>query len=238
MMGVGAGARPRTRGAFLIRFDKVERLTHWSTAALFTILILTGLALYFPSVGSLVGRRHLVAQIHLWTGVALPVPVLLALVGPWGSRFRQDVRRINLWTRREIRWLRTLGRAGGPIVDKFNPGQKLNAIFIAGTIVVMFATGFVLEWFGFFPLGWRTGATFVHDVFALAVSVVIVGHVLFAVTHRDALRSMFKGSVTENWARTHASVWFREQSRPIAPNTGPEEGDRRRVGRRRARSRW
>src|SRR5579872_4933709 len=210
MMAARAGTRPNGREALLIRFDKLERLTHWSTAALFTILILTGVALYFPSVGSLFGRRHLVAQIHLWIGVALPVPILLALVGPWGGRFRQDVRRINLWTHREIHWLRTLGRTGGPIVDKFNPGQKLNAIFVAGTIVVMFATGFVLEWFGFFPLDWRTGATFVHDVFALAVSVVIVGHVLFAITHRDALRSMLKGWVTENWARTHALVWFRE----------------------------
>jgi formate dehydrogenase subunit gamma len=222
-MAVRAGTRPNAREARLVRFDKVERLTHWSTAALFAVLILTGVALYFPSVGSLVGRRHLVAQIHIWTGVALPVPILLALVGPWGTRFRQDVRRINLWTPKEIRWLRTLGRSGG-IVDKFNPGQKLNAIFIAGTIVVMFATGFVLEWFGFFPLGWRTGATFVHDVFALAVSVVIVGHVLFAVTHRDALRSMLTGWITENWARTHALVWFREQRRSIAQTTRPEDG--------------
>src|SRR5579872_2075208 len=105
MMAARAGTRPNGREALLIRFDKLERLTHWSTAVLFTILILTGLALYFPSVGSLFGRRHLIAQIHLWTGVALPVPILLALVGPWGRWFRKDVHRINMWTLREIRWL-------------------------------------------------------------------------------------------------------------------------------------
>lgn len=194
----------------VLRFDGVERATHWSTAVLFAILMLTGIALYFPSVGSLFGRRHLVEQIHLWTGIVLPVPVIVALLGPWGARFRRDVRRVNLWTRQELRWLRTLGRSG-PALDKFNPGQKLNAIFVGAAIVVMFATGFVLQWFGFFPLGWRTGATFVHDVFALAIFVVVAGHLLFALTHREALVSMFKGWVSEGWARTHASAWLGEE---------------------------
>jgi formate dehydrogenase subunit gamma len=180
-------------------------------AILFTILMLTALALYFPSVGALFGRRHLIAQIHLWTGIVLPVPVMLAVAGPWGRRFRGDIRRINNWTPKEIRWLRTLGQHGGPVVDKFNPGQKLNAIFIASSVVVMFATGFVLQWFGFFPLGWRTGATLVHDVFAVGIFVVVLGHVLFAVTHRDALRSMFRGWVSETWARRHASAWLSEE---------------------------
>jgi formate dehydrogenase subunit gamma len=137
--------------------------------------------------------------------------VLVALVSPWGGRLRRDLRRINGWTRDEIRWLLTLGRQGGPVVDKFNPGQKLNAIFIGSAIVVMFGTGFILEWFGFFPLGWRTGATFVHDVFALAIFVVVLGHILFALTHRDALRSMVRGWVTETWARKKASAWLEEE---------------------------
>jgi formate dehydrogenase subunit gamma len=195
----------------LVRFDRIERATHWSTAFLFTILMATGLALYFPSVGAIFGRRELVAQLHLWTGIVLPVPILLAVIGPWGRQLRHDLNRINRWTHSEIRWLRTLGREGESVTDKFNPGQKLNTIFIGSSIVVMFATGFILRWFGFFPLGWRTGATFVHDVFALAIFIVVAGHILFAVTHRDALRSMFRGWVTENWARKHAKAWMEEE---------------------------
>jgi formate dehydrogenase subunit gamma len=196
----------------IVRFDRLERFTHWTMAFLFAILMATGLALYFPAVGNLVGRRHLVAQIHLWTGVVLPGVVIAALVSPWGRRLRRDLRRINGWTRDEIRWLLTLGREGGPVIDKFNPGQKLNAIFIGSSIVVMFGTGFILEWFGFFPLGWRTGATLVHDVFALAIFVVVFGHILFALTHRDALRSMVRGWVTETWARKKASAWLEEET--------------------------
>ena len=194
----------------VVRFDRTQRSVHWATAVLFGILMATALPLYFASIGSLVGRRELVAQIHLWAGVALPVPLVVALIGPWGARLRRDIRRFNVWTTDEIRWLRTLGRAGGPVVDKFNPGQKLNAIFVASAIVVMLATGCVLKWFRFFPLDWRTGATLVHDVFALAVFVVVFGHVVLALTHRDALRSIFRGWVSRGWARRHAPQWLEE----------------------------
>ena len=64
-------------------------------------------------------------------------------------------------------------------------GQKLNALFIGAAIVVMLVTGSIMQWFRFFPVPWRTGATFVHDVFALAIFVVVSGHIVVALTHRD-----------------------------------------------------
>ena len=186
-------------------------MAHWATALLFGILMATALPLYFVQVESIIGRRALMADIHTWSGVALPVPLIISLAGPWGARMRRDVRRFNLWTATEVRWLWSVGRERIPKPDKFNPGQKLNALFIAGAIVVMFGTGFVLKWFRFFPLSWRTGATFVHDVLALGVFIVVFGHIAFALTHRDALRSMIKGWVTEVWASRNASAWLKEE---------------------------
>ena len=123
---------------------------------------------------------------------------------------RRDVRRINYWTRDEVRWIKSLGKT--PLVaDKFNPGQKLNAIFNGATILVMLATGSMLQWFRFFPVSWRTGATMVHDVFAFTALVVIIGHIVMALTHRDSLRSILKGWVSEGWAAAHASGWLKEQ---------------------------
>jgi formate dehydrogenase subunit gamma len=194
----------------ILRFDRVQRAVHWANAALFGILMFTAIPLYFGSFAGIVFPRHEIAEIHLWTGISLPVPIIVSLLGPWGSQMRRDVRRINRWARDEIRWLKTLGRT--PLVaDKFNPGQKLNAIFIGGTIVVMLATGSILQWFRFFPVSWRTGATFVHDVLAFAVFAVVFGHIAFAVTHRDAMRSMIKGWVTEKWAAHHAAGWLKEK---------------------------
>jgi formate dehydrogenase subunit gamma len=172
--------------------------------------MLTALPLYFSQVESIVGRRLLVAQIHTWSGVALPVPLIISLAGPWGVALRRDFKRFSLWSTDELHWLLTRGKYRLRESGKFNPGQKLNAIFIGGAIVVMLATGSILKWFDLFPLSWRTGATLVHDVFALAIFVVVFGHIGMALTHRDALRSMFKGWVPEKWARQHAPGWLNE----------------------------
>jgi cytochrome b subunit of formate dehydrogenase len=50
----------------------------------------------------------------------------------------------------------------------------------------------------------------VHDVFAFAIFAVVIGHIIMALTHRDALRSMFTGWVSESWARKHAPSWLNE----------------------------
>jgi formate dehydrogenase subunit gamma len=215
-----AGARGRS-AARIVRFDAVQRTAHWANALLFGILMLTALPLYFGSLAGIVGRRTLVEQVHLWAGITLPVPLLIALLGPWGIRFRRDLRRINLWTRDELTWLKALGRRAPQVVDKFNPGQKLNAIFTGAAIVVMLATGAMLKWFRFFPLGWRTGATFVHDVFAFAIFIVVAGHVLFALAHPDSLRSMIRGWVTTAWAARHAPGWLAEEQSEMEPETVP-----------------
>jgi formate dehydrogenase subunit gamma len=201
----------------IVRFDRVQRAAHWANALLFGILMVTALPLYFGSLADVVGRRALVADIHLWTGVALPIPIIVSVLGPWGAQMRRDLRRINVWTKDEVAWLRAFGRRAPKVIDKFNPGQKLNAIFIGGSIVIMLATGSVLKWFRFFPVSWRTGATFVHDVLAFAIFVVVAGHILFAVTHWDSLRSMIKGWVSEEWAARHAPGWLREE-KPVAEN--------------------
>ena len=84
------------------------------------------------------------------------------------------------------------------------------AEIVYDAIVVMLGTESILKWFRFFPVNWRTGATFVHDVFAAAVFLVVFGHIAFAMTHRDALRSMFKGWVTQSWAKRNAAGWLKE----------------------------
>ncbi|MGH9088530.1 MAG: cytochrome b/b6 domain-containing protein [Acidimicrobiales bacterium] len=205
----------------LLRFDRVQRAAHWATALLFGILIVTALPLYFASIERLVGRHVLLAQVHLWAGVALPVPLLAAVAGPWGARLRRDLRRANRWQQDELHWLWTFGRAGRD-GDKLNPGQKLNTIFVGGAIVVMLGTGCILEWFGLFPVSWRTGATFVHEVLALAVVVVVVGHIALALSHPDSLRSMVRGWVGRGWAERHAPWWLAEEdAADRAANEGP-----------------
>lgn len=189
----------------------MQRAAHWANAVIFGVLVATALPLYFPSVERVVGRHVLVAMIHVWAGIAWPVPLVVSLIGPWGARMRRDARRFNRWTRKELKWLWRFGGVAGVDLDKFNPGQKLNAVFIAGSIVVFLASGIVMKWFGLFPVGWRTGATFVHEALTFLIVAVVVGHLIMAFTHRDSLRSMVRGWVTVAWARRHAPRWAREE---------------------------
>ncbi len=203
---IGTPSQPVRR---LLRFDEVQRAAHWANALLFAVLMATALPLYLGSLGGLVGRRHLLAEIHLWAGLALPLPLVVSLLGPWGVRMRRDIRRCNLWTREEVRWIRSAGTSTLD-ADKFNPGQKLNVAFTGGVIVVMLASGAVMHWFGAVPVSWRTGATFVHDACAFAVFAVVAVHVVLALAHRDALRSMVTGRISTAWAARHVPAWLRE----------------------------
>jgi len=198
--------KPPTRRAPRRRFDAVQRTTHWVMALLFGVVMFTAIPLYFGSFFGVVFPRHEIQLIHLWCGLALPVPIIVSVLGPWGRSMRRDVRRFSIWSREEIHWLRTMGQSRLR-TDKFNPGQKANALFVGIAIVVMLVTGAMLQWFRFFSVSWRTGATMTHDAFALVIFIVVAGHILMALTHPEALKSMIRGTVSERWVARHAPGW-------------------------------
>ena len=199
-------AQPR----HLLRFDRVERALHWSNAILFGVLLVTAAVLYVGQLSTVVGRRDLIREIHVIAGLLLPAPLLLSLVGPWRRGVVADLREFNRFDRDDLRWLRTRGRDKSVRLRKFNPGQKLNAAFVAGAIGVFLITGSIMYWYAPFPLEWRTGATFVHDWTGFAITLVIAGHIWMALSDFDALGAMFRGWIPAWWARLHRPRWYEE----------------------------
>ena len=193
----------------LERFDRLERTVHWTTAALFFTVMLTGAALYAGPISALVGRRELVRTLHVVAGFGLPVPLLVGLLGRRGANLRADLGRINRWIPDDRVWLRRRTRDRARL-GKFNPGQKLNATFLGAAIVLMLGTGIMMKWFESFPLSWRTGATFVHDWVALGVWIAVIGHIVFAMRDTEALASMRRGKISARWARTKRPRWYEE----------------------------
>jgi formate dehydrogenase subunit gamma len=197
--------------AVIDRFDRVERTVHWATATLFFFLMATGAALYAGPISTVVGHRDVVRNVHVLAGLALPVPMLTSLIGRWGRALRRDLRRLSRWSSDDRAWLRPRARPSAKL-GKFNPGQKLNAVFLGAAAIVMMATGVVLKWFSLFSLGTRTGATFVHDWFALGIWLAVGGHIFFAMRDPIALAGMLRGSVTARWARTRRPRWYEEET--------------------------
>lgn len=193
----------------LHRFSRAERWVHWSTGALVLICILTAAILYNGSLAVLVGNRGIVETIHVYCGFALPVPILLGLAS---RAYRADLSRLNRFTKPDWLWLRSKRRRlAGTEVGKFNAGQKLNAALSAGSILVLLGTGTVMYFPALTRLAWRTGATLIHDWFALAFGILVVGHLMYALRDREAMRGMLSGSVRKSWAADEHELWAAEE---------------------------
>jgi formate dehydrogenase subunit gamma len=143
--------------------------------------------------------------VHVLAGLALPVPVL---IGWLSAAYRADLRELNRFHPVDAEWLRSSDRRSGRLrVGKFNAGQKLNAAFVAGAIVVQLASGVIMQYGRHWPLYLRSGATFVHDWLAAAVAVTIAGHLYLAYRDPDARRGMRTGRVSLRWAKREHRGW-------------------------------
>jgi formate dehydrogenase subunit gamma len=202
------------------RFSRAERMIHRTTAILMTTCILTAAVLYNGSISIAVGHRHLVELIHVYCGFALPVPMLLGILS---FAYRADLRHLGRFTPADYRWLRTRARRDGTItVGKFNAGQKLNASLSSGSILVLLGTGVLMYFVRLAPLPWRSGATFVHDWFSLALGLLVVGHVIFALKDPEARHGMRTGSVSRSWARTEHAGWLHDLESAAATESAAE----------------
>jgi formate dehydrogenase subunit gamma len=196
-------------GATLARFSPGERWVHRSTGLLMGACLLSAFVLYYGPISLAVGHRHVVELVHVWAGYALPVPLVLGLAS---SAFRADVRVLNRFSREDWRWLRSKNRREGSFaVGKFNAGQKLNASLVAGSVVVLVGTGTLMFWTGLVRLAWRTGATFVHDWFALGLGLLVLGHLWFAIADPFAREGMRTGRVDRRWAEKEHPAWVNSE---------------------------
>lgn len=207
---------PAVGSANLVRFTGAERAVHRVFGLLMGACIVTAAILYNGSIMLAIGHRHLVETIHVWCGLALPVPLV---VGTLSKAFRDDVRRLNRFTGADLAWLRSRSRRAGRLpVGKFNAGQKVNAWLVVGSTATLIGTGALMYWTGLVRLSWRSGATFVHDWFALGLGLLVIGHLAFAFRDREARRGMRTGRVSVGWARTEHRAWADEVTAPGRPD--------------------
>jgi len=203
------------------RFGKATRLVHRSTGVLMLLCVVSASCLYFAPLAQLVGRRALVIDVHVWSGLLLPAPVLLGLVSKW---FRADLRLLNRFAPYDREWLRAVRkRLSAPRyrpAGKFNAGQKLYAGWIAGAVLVMAATGLLMWNLGLFPFVSRTSAIFVHDCLAWAIAAVLIGHLRKAFQDPEARHGMRTGFVSRSWAERNHSRWLAPERTAVSGQNG------------------
>ena len=196
----------------LPRFTRTETLVHRTTSLLVFALLATGLVLYVPSLSVLVGRRSLLASVHVTCGLLLPFPVLMGLLS--SPELRADVRALGRFGPDDGDWLvRSDRRAAGLRVGKFNAGQKLAAAVFAGAGLVLLGTGAIL----LAPVGLdvpdriREGATFTHDLVTFALLALLLGHLWQAWRHPEARAALRTGEMDRSYARQQHPAWASQQ---------------------------
>jgi formate dehydrogenase subunit gamma len=206
----------------LPRFSRAERAVHWTLAVLMGVCIVTAAILYNGFLGVPIGHRRVVELIHVYSGLALPLPLLAGL---GFTAYRADVSRLNRFHPADWAWLRSRTRRDGTIrVGKFNAGQKLNAALTTGSILVLLGSGLLMYFPDLARLSWRTGATLVHDWFALALGLLVVGHIVEAIHDPEARRGMRTGRVSRAWALREHREWLDEMARTTAGGTDDAGG--------------
>ena len=215
-------------GIRILRFNSLERLAHWTTAASFIILAITGLNLIF-------GKRLLLPLIgpeafstwsiwakyaHDFVAWAFMLGVLVMLVlWVWD----------NLPDRYDANWLKTAGgmfdRSGRthPPAARFNAGQKL--IFwavVLGGISLSVSGIYLLFPFFFTDVNGMQTAQYVHAAVGVIMIAVILAHIYIGTLGMEgAYDAMGSGTVDLNWAKEHHSAWVEKQQAEVESRIPP-----------------
>ena len=218
-------------GARILRWTAWERFVHWTTAASFLVLAVTGLSLLF-------GRSILIPIMGpegfaAWAAVAM---YLHELVGPW--IFTPAVAILlsmwlvhNLPEKGDLQWW----LKGGGIIGKSHPssgrvnsGEKLWFWFIATVGVACIVTGVILA----FPIEWeQTRSTMqlssvIHGAAALLWIGFWMGHAYIGTIGTEgALEGMTTGYVDANWAKQHHDRWYEQVADTAEPAAEKPAGD-------------
>jgi formate dehydrogenase subunit gamma len=222
-------------GRKILRFNALERFTHWMTAMSFIVLAISGLNYIF-------GKRLLMPLIGpdafaTWSQfakyahnfVAWPFMIgLLIMIVIWI--------RDNLPDRTDVVWLKEgggfLGDANPP-ARRFNAGQKL--IFWSVTLggLALAATGLLM----LFPFG-ASGivgvqldingmqlAQYIHATVGVILIAIMIAHIYIgSLGMEGAYDAMGSGEVDLAWARAHHNLWVEEEMAKTA--SGPQTGQR------------
>ena len=203
------------------RYSGSARINHWIVAISFVLLMISGLALFHPSLyglTALFGGGPTARWLHPWLGVVLVVGFLGLFVRFFAANLPEKTDRVWLARLRHV----LAGREEYlPEVGKYNAGQKFVFWSQAVLVAVMFVTGIGLwpaglaymeQLFGFkATIDQRRLAAVLHAGSAVLTIAIWIIHVYAAIWVRGTISAMTRGSVTGGWAWRHHRKWLRKE---------------------------
>ncbi len=212
-------------GRLIVRFNTFERAVHWMTATCFIVLALSGLNITF-------GRQLL---------MPLLAPDAFATWSQWGKYAHNYLSfpftigvalMLLMWianaipTRVDVEWAKRGGGLVGndhPPAFKFNAGQKV----IYWIVVIGGGAAAVSGYFLMFPfyatdIAGMQLSQIVHGCVAVVFVAAMLAHIYIGTIGMEgAFESMAEGTVDENWARQHHSLWLEEEKNKAPAGATP-----------------
>ncbi len=198
------------------RYSLAERVLHWVTAALFIIMVVTGLSMLF-------GRRVLIPVmgpagfaayadyaklIHNYSGPLFFAGILLEIIA-WGKD--------NIPKKMDLVWFKNLGGMVGsgprPHAERINGGAKAWFWVMATIGGGACLAGLVMD----FPNIWESRATMqvahvIHVSLAMLLLAASFGHIYIgSIGAEGTFEGMWKGDVSAEWAKQHQDLWYEEK---------------------------
>ena len=205
-------------GDYIVRHGLASRLIHWSVALLFFLTLLSGLPIWTPifrGLASLFGGLAVCRWLHPWTGIGF-VAATVVMVAYWMKDMHIEP---GEWGWIGPKLVSYFLRRGGddPTVGRYNGGQKIFFYIVAVLALGLLLTGIVLWYPMKFDAVLRQVSWVLHDAAFLAFAVSIVAHIyLGTAALPGTFKSMTRGTVSKEYARTHHPRWYRETTEAAA----------------------
>jgi formate dehydrogenase subunit gamma len=212
-------------GRKILRFNALERFTHWMTATCFIILAITGLNYIFGKrlLMPLIGPDAFAAwsqwgkYAHNFLSWPFMLGVLIMLV-VWV--------RDNIPDRYDWAWLKAGGGFFGkahPDAARFNAGQKIIFWSVVLGGVALSVTGIIMLFpFSLADLSGMQWAQYIHAIVGVILIAIMIAHIYIgSLGMEGAYDAMGSGEVDLSWARRHHRVWVEEQQAKTASGRQP-----------------
>jgi formate dehydrogenase subunit gamma len=210
-------------GRTIERFNAIERTSHWTMAICFTLLAISGVAMFW---GKYLILPWLGYSAYSWLITTLKTlhnfvgPLFIVSLATSFLLFVKD----NFWRSYDFTWLLRMGgmfSKGEEVPSgRFNAGEKAwfwGGLVFLGALVSL--SGLVLDFPNFNqgrPL--MQLANTVHLIAAILFIAMSFGHIyLGTIGMEGSYRAMRKGHVDEEWAREHHALWYEEVKRGKRP---------------------
>jgi formate dehydrogenase subunit gamma len=217
----------------LLRHPVYTRVLHWLVAISFVLSLLSGFAVYSPSLFRLLtplfGGGPNTRMLHPWFGVFFEIFFFFQFLN-WLTPM--------LWTAADTRWMKRIkqyttnqDKKEPADVGFFNGGQKLYfwAIVLSGVIFLI--TGLII-WFDQSVDRWLVAVCYLlHDLAALLMLAGFIVHIYEGTSAMPGtFRAMTNGTVSDKWAWTHHPAWYRDVTGDD-PREGYERERKRQIDR-------